>query len=140
MQQRFLGSTDRAAVRELRRWAEQHIALDLADTVAETVELACAWFDEPDHLFLGDPTAPPLDDAVVDAVCTALQAQLTKEGIARTRGAPCSRHALPHTAYYDLAGLPQPRRRALVQRLWVLKQQFGQHLPQWEADEPDGIH
>ncbi len=103
------------------------VAAELADLVTE----ACRWFHDPRHVFLGDPSAPRFPDAVVDAVCDALQRQLDKEGESRTRGSTCSRHGVPHTRWYHLMDLPPARRRALVERVWALRQRHGVRVRLW---------
>lgn len=107
------------------------VPLPVAVELAEIVTDACQWFHDPKHIFLGDPSAPALPDDTVDEVCTALQHQLDKEGRSRTRGAVCSRHGIPHTHWYHLLDLPLPRRRALAERVWAIKQRESLEVPVW---------
>lgn len=110
----------------------EDVPLPLAIELAEIVTDACQWFHDPKHIFLGDPSAPDLPDAAVDEVCAALQHQLDKEGRSRTRGTVCSRHGLPHTHWYQLADLPMPRKRALAERIWALKQREEITVRMWK--------
>lgn len=129
-------STDRFFAQAWHLRPYEDVPLPVAVELAEIVTEACRWFHDPRHLFLGDPTAPPLSDTVVDEVCQALQHQLDKEGESRTRGATCSRHGVPHTRWYRLLDLPPARRRALVERVWALKQRYGITVRVWNRGDP----
>ncbi|MFN8555809.1 MAG: hypothetical protein U0531_00130 [Dehalococcoidia bacterium] len=113
----------------------EDVALPIAVEMAEIVNEACRWFHDPRHMFLGDPGAPPFADDVVDEVCEAIQHQLDKEGQSRTRGATCSRHGVAHTNWYHLNELPAARRRALVERVWALRNRHGSTVRVWSRDD-----
>jgi hypothetical protein len=130
-------STDRFFAQAWHLRPYEDVPLPLAIELAETVTDACRWFHDPKGIFLGDPSAPQLSDAIVDEVCAALQHQLDKEGESRTRGATCSRHGVPHTRWYHLMDLPPARRRALVERVWAIKNKHDITVRVWnESDAP----
>ena len=117
---------------------QEAVPLAVAIELAELVTEACQWFHDPRHLFLGDVGAPSLSDEVVDEVCFALQHQLDREGQSRTRGAPCSRHNVAHTSWYHLMELPMARRRALVERVWAIRERSKVEVRVW-TDEPGSV-
>jgi hypothetical protein len=130
-------STDRFFAQAWHLRPYEDVPLPVAIELAEVVTEACRWFHDPKSLFLGDPSAPPMADEVVDDVCQALQHQLDKEGESRTRGATCSRHGVPHTRWYHLMELPPARRRALVERVWALKERHAITVRVWnQGDAP----
>ena len=130
-------STDRLFATNWSLRPFDDVPLPLAVELAELVTEACRWFTEPRSVFLGDPDAPAFDDGTVDEVVTALQCQLDKEGASRTRGSTCSRHGVVHKDWYHLTDLPAARKRALVERVWALKQQAGVTVRVWnEGDAP----
>ena len=104
----------------------EDVPLDGAKQVAALVEEAAKIVHDPKHIFLGDPGAPSLSDAVVAEVMRGLQAQLDREGQSRTRGATCGKHKQPHTCWYHLSDdLPPARQRALAERLWRVWKEWG---------------
>jgi hypothetical protein len=129
-------STDRFFAQAWHLRPYEDVPLPVAIELAQVVNEACSWFHDRRHLFLGDPSAPALPDHVVDEVCDALQHQMDKEGESRTRGATCSRHGVAHTAWYHLADLPPARRRALVERVWALKQRHAIEVRLWTDETP----
>lgn len=131
---RYSTDPELAAAWHLR--AHEDVPLPVAAELAEMVTEACRWFHEPKHLFLGDPTAPHCSDAVVDEVCRAMQHQLDREGKSRTGESTCSRHGIAHTHWYQLMDLPPARRRALVERIWALKERHGITVRVWSHEEP----
>jgi hypothetical protein len=130
-------STDRFFAQAWHLRPYEDVPLPVAIELAEVVNEACRWFHDPRSIFLGDPSAPQLSDEAVDDVCNALQHQLDKEGESRTRGATCSRHGVPHSCWYHLADLPPARRRALVERVWAIKNRQNITVRVWnESDAP----
>ena len=129
-------STDRFFAQAWHLRPYQDVPLSVAVELADVVSEACRWFHDPKHIFLGDAGAPPLSDEAVEAVCDALQHQLDKEGESRTRGAVCTRHGVAHTSWYHLTDLPMPRKRALAERVWALRQQHSITVRVWEPDDP----
>lgn len=129
-------STDRFFAEAWHLRPYEDVPLPVAVELAEIVVEACRWFHNRGHIFLGDPLAPSFPDDVVDEVCQALQRQLSKEGESRTRGGTCSRHGVKHTKWYLLDELPAVRRRALVERVWALRQRYGIDVRVWHEDEP----
>jgi hypothetical protein len=103
----------------------QIIPLPVAAELAEIVTEACHWFHDHKHIFLGNPEAPAFDDETVEEVCFALQHQLDREGRSRTKGHICVGHGVPHTDWYKVTDLPMSHKRALVERIWALKQEHG---------------
>lgn len=129
-------STDRFFAQAWHLRPYEDVPLPVAIELAELVTEACRWFHDKRHLYLGDPSAPAFPDDVVDDVCRALQHQMDKEGESRTRGATCSRHGVAHTHWYALMDLPPARRRALVERVWALRQRHGVTVRVWATGDP----
>lgn len=129
-------STDRffATAWHLRPYED--VPLSVAIELAKIVTDACRWFHDKRAVFLGDPTAPAFPDEVVNEVCKALQCQLDKEGNSRTSGATCSTHSVAHDRWYQLMDLPPARRRAIVERIWSLKQSNDVTVRYWHDEPP----
>lgn len=104
------------------------VPLPIAEEVAEVITEACQWFSNPSHVFLGSFEAPPFPDQVVQSVIYAMQAQLDKEGQSRCRNASCGKHGERHHSWYALRELPPSRQRALVERIWQIKQRSAASL------------
>lgn len=128
-----LYSTDQFFARAHHLRPYEDVPLPVAGELAEIVTDACRWFHDKRSIFLGDPSAPRFPDDVVDTVIEALQRQLDKEGDRRTQGARCSFHQVVHTQWYHLNDLPPQRQRALVKKVWSLRERHRIKVRTWEV-------
>lgn len=128
-------STDRFFSQAWHLRPYEDVPLPIAVELAGIITEACRWFHNSKHIFLGNPSAPAFDLQTVNEVCRAIQVQLDKEGESRTSGAICSRHGIRHSRWYKLLELPEHRRRALVERIWALKVEYGITVRVWDEKQ-----
>jgi len=134
------------------------VDLAVAKRVAAVIEEVClAVYAGTGQMIFGDPGAPALDDEKVERVIEAIAHEYDAEGVSRTRGWRCVTEGHPteqhawrpvcewsvsplhgygnvRRTWYDLHALPHTAKRALVERVWRIWEEW--RAPREQDDAP----